>query len=318
MARITIPDLYCPLPPALSQHAEDAESGLLDWATRIGLIRDRDTLVLSRNQLGHLSGYVHPQASKEEVVIGAAWAAWLYAYDDALVESVSLGSPDDVHRTGLQARIMAALEDCGEPAFADPLVTAILDIRSAVFRVYPSWDTTAFVRDLRKYLESNHWEIADRPRGCPPRLGVYVKMRRHTSAYYPCYRLSAALSRVNLPPHIWNHVAVKQLEAMANNYGSWLNDLYSFERERAEGKSNGLVQSLRQEYGLDIAEAVARTSAMCRSEIEAYFELKSLLPAMGLPVTGELQRYLYVLESWMRGILDWHRMTPRYRPVHPG
>lgn len=312
---LAIPELYCPFPAALSKYAEAAERDAEQWAGRIGLGGGADRLNLAGNAVGHLSGYVHPWASSEDVAIGARWVTWLFAYDDALVERVRQDSQVDMRAIGsLQSRVLAAASGRSNAVDDQPLLAAIRDIRSVLLRRHPHWEPGQFVSDLTDFLHSNRWEIANSLRGSPPRLGGYLHMRRHTSSYYPCYRISGALADIRLPAEVRGHVAVRQLEIMANNYGSWLNDLYSFESEHAEGTVHNLVQVLRREYGGSVQDAVDRAAEMCRTEIESYVEMKSRLAEIGLDADGELGRYLrHVLEPWMRGILDWHKMTPRYR-----
>ncbi|MQA26011.1 MAG: hypothetical protein GEU94_11165 [Micromonosporaceae bacterium] len=321
MPTITVPKIHCPLPSAFSPHAEAAESHVAEWATRFGL--SGALLGLRKNRVGHLSAYVHPQASAEAVKVGAVWTAWLFAYDDLLVEPIRDNDDDQLARVArVQSRILAALSGSpAEPAaprkaaaeaVTGSIVAAARDIRSSILAVNPSWEPGPFIQDLSAFLCSNLWEIGNSRRGRPPRIGVYLPMRRQTSAFFPSYRVSAALASVRLPREVSNHLAVRELENMACNYGSWLNDLFSFEREQAEGGVHSLVRIVQREHGCGAQEAAEHVADMCRTEIESYLELKSRLPEMGLDVTGELKRHLALLESWMSGVVEWYQMSPRY------
>lgn len=314
---VTVPNVHCPLPKAMNPHAEAAEHFVAEWAERFHLV---DTgLALGNNRVGHLSAYVHPWASAEAVKIGAAWTTWLFAYDDLLVERPQQGDGSHLRRlAGAQEHILAALcARTAEPvpeqdAITEALTAAIRDIQSSVRRLCPTWDWTPFTDDLRRFFHANLWEIGNTVRGRSPRLGAYLPMRRHTSAFFPSYRISAALAGIRLPLDVSSHVIVKELEGMACNYGSWLNDLYSFERERAEGCVHSMVPILRQEFGYEPQEAAEHIVEMCRIEMDSYLELKSRLPEIGLGLTGELGRYLNLLEYWMSGSLYWYQMSPRY------
>lgn len=312
-----VPDIHCPLPTGVSPHADTAEHRVARWAERFRLVDNG--LALEKNRVGHLSAYVHPWASAEAVEIGAAWTTWLFAYDDLLVENVH--ERDGAHLPAVaatQERILAALGAAVAPRtsrpnqISDALVAAIRDIQAAVLRLCPTWDRTPFVEDLKRFFHANLWEIGNTQRGRPPRIGAYLAMRRHTSAFLPSYRISAALAGIQLPHDVRNHVVVEELESLAANYGSWLNDLYSFEREQAEGCVHSLVPILRREFGCEPQEAAEHVAKMCRAEIDSYLELKSRLPEIGLALTGELERYLSLLEYWMSGSLAWYRMSPRY------
>ena len=38
MERFVMPDLYCPFPPAINEHAEAVEEGIVQWALSFGLL----------------------------------------------------------------------------------------------------------------------------------------------------------------------------------------------------------------------------------------------------------------------------------------
>jgi hypothetical protein len=191
------------------------------------------------------------------------------------------------------------------------------EIRLAILRLAPGWDMSSFIRGFARYLQSNVWEATNIWRRQPPRLSTYTNMRRHTGCLFPTYELSGVLGEIRLRPEVRQHVAVRQLEIMANNYTCWLNDVFSFERERGDGQVNNLVAVLQREFDTSYQEAADRAVAMCRREMEAYLELKDRLPGLGLDLADGLDGYLEVLESWMRALFDWHHMTSRYG-VPPG
>lgn len=314
MGSITIPDLYCPIPSALNPHVSEAEEFSLTWADEFGIFpeaRARKELEMSR--LGHLSSYAYPNVSQEALHIMVAWLDWLMRYDDLWVdkrERVRRIRPGALAE--FQRRVLDVLGGGPVDAIDDPLHRAMYDIRVRLLRLRPGWDMTEFLRGFGHYLQSNLWEITNIERGQAPRPPIYVGMRRHTGCLFPTYEMSCVLADIRLDRERRSHVAIGQLEIMANNYTCWLNDIYSVEREHADGTVNNLVLSLRRQYGTTLQEAVDLAAQICRTEIESYFELKSRLPQIGLVVDDDVYRYLAVLESWMRGLLDWSRMTQRY------
>jgi 5-epi-alpha-selinene synthase len=50
------------------------------------------------------------------------------------------------------------------------------------------------------------------------------------------------------------------------------------------------------------------------SEVRAFLEAAAGLPSFG-DADGEVQRYVNMLQSWIRGHLDWATDTGRYDPL---
>ena len=311
---ITIPDFYCPVDSALNQHVDEGERFAVEWATEHGLIGDDDVWGIGPAHLGYLAGYSHPWVSLPALRIAIAWLDWLMVYDDGVTDKwVNVSKRDRRQITEFYDRTLAIMRGAidGEPD--EPLDRAMRVIRQDIAALAPNWDmTTTFLPGFAQYLQATMWEATNIWRRTPPRLSTYTNMRRHTGCLFPTYELSAVLGGITIRPEVRRHVALRQLEIMANNYTCWLNDVFSFERERDDGQVNNLVTVLRHEFGTSYQEAADRAVAMCRTEMDSYLELKDRLPSLGLAVDDDLSRYLGVLESWMRALLDWHRMTFRY------
>ncbi len=313
METITIPDFYCPVEPALNPHSAEGDRFAVEWAARFGLIGDDDSWGVGPARLGHLAGYAHPWVSLPALRIAIAWLDWLMVYDDGVLDKwVHVSKLDEPTITALQARILAIMrgETDGDPD--EPLDRGMREIRDNVRELAPDWDMSTFIHGFAQYLQANVWEATNIWRRRPPRLSTYTNMRRHTGCLFPTYELSAVLEGIRLRPAVRQHVALRQLEIMANNYTCWLNDVFSFERERVDGQVNNLVAVLRAEFDISDQAAADQAVLMCRVEADSYLELKDRLPSIGLDVDDELAKYLRVLESWMRALFDWHHMTYRY------
>jgi hypothetical protein len=320
MEPITVPDFYCPVRTALNQHVAEAEQYALDWARRFGFVGAKDTWGIGPAHLGYLASYSHPSVSYEALRIAIAWLDWLMVYDDGMFDKwVNVSKLDQATITAFHRRILDIMRGVSSGDPDDPLHQAMRDIRLTIVQLRPGWDMSSFLRGFERYLQSNLWEATNIWRHQPPHLSTYTNMRRHTGCLFPTYELSAVLGGVSPPPEARQHVALRQLEIMANNYTCWLNDVFSFERERIDGQVNNLVAVLRHEFDISYQEAANRAVVMCRVEMDSYLELKDRLPSLGLEADDDLARYLEVLESWMRALFDWHQMTFRYavRPEQP-
>jgi 5-epi-alpha-selinene synthase len=314
MDSIKVPEIPCPIPGALNSYAGEGDRYAVEWASAHGMLPDGDLYGIEAARLGHLAGYAHPRAGAEAVRIAVAWLDWLMVYDDALFDKqVNVTKLDNDRITAIHRDLLGILD--GEPVADDagPLHRGMRDLYRAMRDLAPNWDMTEFRTEFRKYFQSNLWEATNIWRTTPPHLSVYTTMRRHTGCLFAMYQLSSMLNGITLPATTADHVAVRQLEIMANNYTCWLNDVYSFERERRDGQVNNLVAVLAAEHATTYQRAAELAVEMCRIEMDSYLELKQRLPRLGLDVDESLADYLGVLESWMRALSDWHRMTARYQ-----
>jgi len=313
MARIVVPEVHNPFPSALNPDAEDADAYALEWSRRFDLLRHESETAIARARLGYLSGHVYPTASRDALRVATAWFVWLMLYDDiyldkrARVRRLEPGQVSTFHSRAIE--IMA-----GAPT-ADgdiPLLRCLADVRVGLLALEPSWDMTPFLWRFNHYLQSNYWEVANIWDDVVPRLPTYANMRRQTGSLFATYQVGRVLLGIRLDPAARAHVALEQLEIMANNYTCWLNDIHSFDREHTDGTVNNLVIVLKHQLGSTYPEALDVAASMCRTEVESYLELKARLPRLGFPIDGHAEAYLGLLESWMRGLLDWTLMTRRY------
>jgi hypothetical protein len=308
------PRVHCPFPSALNPHVQDAEAFAVEWSRRFGLTSLADESSIARAHLGFLSGHVYPGVSRDALRVGTAWFVWLMLYDDVFLDKRALVKRLDPARVmELQRRAVRVMS--GEPCPADdePLLRSLADVRAGLLRLRPDWDMRPFLLRFAHYLQSNYWEVANIWDDVTPTVPTYVQMRRQTGSLFATYQVGCVLYGIRLRDEVRDHVALEQLEIMANNYTCWQNDVYSFDREHTDGTVNNLVVVLRHQDRSSFPEALERAAEMCRREVDAYLELRDRLPRLGLTVDAHLRAYLGLLESWMRGLLDWTLKTRRYQ-----
>ncbi|MGH3159761.1 MAG: terpene synthase family protein [Streptosporangiaceae bacterium] len=310
----TDPVFYCPIRSAINPRVADAERYATQWAREQHLIAADDAWGVGPARIGYLASYANPWGSWDALKITVEWLDWLMVYDDAIVDKrINVSKLDEPTIRRLHARVIDILRGSAVTAGEEPLLRAVGAIRQSIVRLCPDWDMAEFIAGFGHYLQSNLWEATNIWSAQPAHLSAYTNMRRHTGCLFPTYRLGAAICGIFPGPEVCEHVAIQQLEIMANNYTCWLNDVYSYERELRDGQVNNLVAVLRREFECDTREAADRAVGMCRIEMDSYLELKDRLPLLGVTVDPVLEAYLDVVESWIRALFDWHKMTGRYR-----
>jgi len=118
-----------------------------------------------------------------------------------------------------------------------------------------------------------------------------------------------------VPDREWSLPAVQALRDMVAAIVGWDNDLTSMEKEVHRARERGLpavqnlVAVLAQDGGLSLGEAVQVTAAMRDHAVARFLRLRDDVAVDGSP---ELGRYANGLGQWIRGYLDYSRLSPRY------
>ena len=306
--------LECSLEARCNDARARAHHSSIAWALGLGLMAPDDGRSLARLEAARfatLAARAYPELAPEALELAADWITFLFFYDDLC----------DRHASPADAKSLRAAEDrllqlARTPGSRardeeDPLARALDSILARVSaRTGPRW-RARFGERFAEYVEGVRWERALRVRREIPSLATYRRLRPLISAVYPCLDLAALLA--GRPAHARARALVEALELMANNYISWVNDIYGVDKERVEGTTANLVLVLRHEQALSWDDAIERAIEQCNAELRAFRSLERELALLGIAGEGQLVAHVHALQSWMRGNLDWHRETARYR-----
>lgn len=297
-------------PARLNPHTLAVVDRLCRWAARHGLASDdRVRRALERAQFNVLAGYGHPDAGEEGFFLTLRWCTWLFFQDDMLCDR----KPEDGGVLGPAALaeahvgLLAALRG-DRPPRGDGLATSIHEIGREIVARGGQAALDRFVGVVEDYFWGNEWEALNRVRGEVPSVSAFVKMRLHAGAAYTAFEFWEIAEPFENPSR--DHVAARELRAMANNCISWANDLYSLRKEIHEGNPNNLALALAAEEGRGVEAAMDALVERYNLEYAAFRRLWADLTALGVP---GLDGYARRLHQWTLGNIRWSRRTLRYR-----
>lgn len=309
MRRVDGPALACDLPGAIHPHVEAARRHTERWTVELGLVDPRGrrfaTMVAARFTDLAARSYAHVTAGQLELV--SDFIAWLFFYDD-LCDGAAFDASHDPALARLEQRLIEALHH-GDVEGGDPLTRAAVDLhrRLATF-VAPGW-LDRIAGDMASYVAGVQWERALRSAGLSPALATYRQLRPLISAVPLCMAISAAC-RAPHSPALGAGPWARTLLQMANDHISWVNDVYSVERELHNGSASNLVMVLSRDHGMTIAAARDLAILECNAQVQAFVALadhaRARMPEADLA-------YVELLAQWIRGNLDWHDESRRYR-----
>ncbi len=308
---VQIPNLYCPFPPALSDHTEQVQAHLNQWMQQRYLKTETALKRFKAGKFAWTTGRAHPNAAFDDLLMVATWMSWLFMLDDWCDEAELGRQPDQLSalHNSLIAHMQYPRPICANDS---PVIAGLSEIWSWMCAHAPAGWSARFIQTFADYAGACRWEAHNRAEKRIPGLDEYLHMRRQTSALYIFFDLIEVADTVNLPVEVLEHPIVRELKCMANDGVAWFNDIVSLEKELRSNDVHNLVIILQHEYGLDLQAAVDRAGDLFNERMFAYIALEAQVPSFGAGIDTELSRYLAGLRYWVRGNIDWSYETGRY------
>jgi germacradienol/geosmin synthase len=124
----------------------------------------------------------------------------------------------------------------------------------------------------------------------------------------------------DLPKEVFASRALSALELSAQDYCTFLNDVFSYQKEiEYEGEVNNLVLVMQKFLDVDKEEAVHHVNHLMTTRMQQFEhvlaeDLPLLIEELKLEgaARAALDTYVNSLKDWMVGILEWHQISRRY------
>lgn len=306
------PPIPCPFPDRSSPHAQDAEEYVRDVARELGITGGRAHRVTHGMGLGAAAALTYPDADRERLRVAALWIAFLVLFDDDWSDLLELGDDWPQRVSQCHADVRRVLDDPWA-ADVDPLLGVLARVLRDVATIDPNWDSSGLRREIGRYLAATRWEMHLRAAGRTPDLTSYMIMRRTFSTMTVQLELDFFVCRLSLEPWVREHPAIRLADAAVADYGCVTNDLFSLEAERASGLTSNVILVLQHEFGWSLAEATAYAARICDQSLSTFDDVRTSLPALGLPESDALRRYFEHYEAFMSAAARWPARSARYR-----
>ena len=316
--------LLLPFGSAVNPNAGAVGRCNVDWAVERRIIdpgNHRQIDALRRCHFEQLAALVHRKSSADELeLITNAFTA-IFVVDDLLDSAVSdIGVSEELssHMTGF---LLAALSDeplpvlhpdlpCREQiiALANGFTEVTLRLRTIISRPRAH----IYFDEMRQYFRGCVME--SRSRRLPKSDFLdYEGVRLRCSAVFAAMEFGALVDGVDLPPELRSDPDMQAMRKATNLCVSYVNDLFSYAKEEANGEFSNLVKMHRLVYDMDLRTAMRASAAVIDVHVANYLEAEQRFLAR-VPRTPEVDGYRELMRSWMRGNFDWYDgRTDRYR-----
>ena len=300
-------ELYCPFPPEKNPWVAAAQRHSLEWALECGLVTDGPELEkLEKASLAHLEAGAFPHAPREVLTLATQWVTLFCAIDD-FVESSALGV------LGLSGYLSSALVAFRGTTHGhvEPLLKAFQDVGSRLRRLAGDAVAQEFSLELEELFAAYVWEELNRRNATHPDYAAYRIMRVTTIGLRPQFLLSEAIGPDSRPPERDARI-LRELERVACLIVGWANDIFTYQKELAQGEGHNLVAVLMRKQELPMREAFARARAIHDEEVCEFLRLQAGLAG----TTDDATRHRVAhLRHWIGGHLHWALRNGRYRPT---
>ncbi|MFD1050621.1 hypothetical protein ACFQ1S_36390, partial [Kibdelosporangium lantanae] len=123
-----------------------------------------------------------------------------------------------------------------------------------------------------------------------------------------------------IPPEIFHNRVIRELETAAQDFGCFVNDLFSYQKEiEFDGELHNIVLVIEKFMGVDRWQARDVAVKLMKARVEQFeLILANDLPAMfdelelDDDARSALTWYADNFKDWMSGIVAWHQHVDRY------
>ena len=307
---VVVPRLLVPFGTVLHPATEAARTATERWARDCGLTaRPELRARLRATAPARLAGRIAPYATLDGLLFSAAWAAWLFLFDDEYCDESDIGS-DPAAITEVTVWMLGALET-GAAAPDDVFGGALAELGTRLRALAGPVQWARFVQAVTAYFYALVWEAACRQHGTLAPLDEYIRMRRHSGAVATCLALIEPINGFALDDRAWYDPSMRAAADAVADIICWSNDIVSYRKEESQSADVlSLPTVLAHEHGLTEQQALDRCAAMLERRIAEYYAAERPLLASGNP---GLIRFAADLRHWIAGNLEWSYETGRYR-----
>ena len=261
-------------------------------------------------------GHVYPTTPLPRLKVAGLFNQWLYFLDDQYDDHPQFG--DDVGAVrALMHRSLSVLTSGRLPADPTPFDRLGQRVFKQLVAGADAYWRSRFLGNVADYLFRGSLSALEvRSQGLKLSLAEYYDLRLLDSGVLPVLDVVEYAIETAFPPSVAQHEAVIELRLRAARHIAFVNDLFSYAKERvAHGEPFNLLHILMKSEPLPFQAAVERAVRMINAEMEGFVDAESRLP-LGGELDSALTAYVDGLKGWVRGNVEFSLASPRFRTAN--
>ncbi|MCF3104869.1 hypothetical protein IPZ58_25230 [Streptomyces roseoverticillatus] len=313
-----MPQLYCPIPPAIGENAEALNEHAATWLADNRLYATPDKLTRHRkSEFGTFAARTcpHPGIPLERMKLYTEWLAFGFYYDDQFMDESTA-----TNEAATVAEAVIAMISSYTPAggTGGALVYAHTDTEHHLPVMRDLLERTAAIArpDMFERLRTHMmlwwysylYEPLVRASGHPVGLAGFCANRVYNIASLPYVTVAQIVADCLATAEDLAHPHAVLMGYLAAYEMGWCNDIHSGDHETKTNTEITHLPGVLAAQGLTLQQAMAQAAEIHDGTMRAY------LQAERAATTGNphLADYARVLRAWIRGHYDWCRDTHRY------
>ncbi|MYW02433.1 hypothetical protein [Streptomyces sp. SID3343] len=316
------PRLALPFAVRHNLHVPTVEKRLLGWARGHGLVRgDAAAERFGAARFTRFAGYIHPDASADDLYLYARFLAWEFLADDRYAQ-------DGLRSARAWERVIAHLEPVYRTGTAgrdaSPVACSLADILGRVYsHADAQWRerfTNASMATLYSVVPGN----SRRENSTCPGVDEFIRRRRIASGHAPCQLIDEFMTGGRLPPTVRDGALLAEIRTAETDVVSWTNDYYSCRKEEGAGGLDNFVLVLERAEKLDRAQAQDAVARRIQDRVADFLLARRELlgrvdESVSVGATDRVVRAcVETMHNWMAGTDAWSRESRRYRLLDAG
>ena len=308
-----------PFGVAINPDLDRARAQHSEWIEKAGLIPDTEARkVYKATDFPRLVAYTYPSASGPQLDLITNLMGWSFILDNSLDKpGILQASPENTaHALSSYRKVLYGCS-CETPDV--PLVTAWRKLLRCVHE-RSSEDLKAQHRTHWELLfEGFQREAENNARGYVPNFNEYLELRRAAGGVEICLDWAEAIGGFEVLSSVHQDPNFLRLREDADDIVSMTNDIFSVRKEYKCGNTDNVVLVLAKQEQYTWKEAIGITQDLIKKSLghfqvtEAEFLQSSCFTNLTPQNMSNALKFLDAMKHWMRGSLEWHLTSPRYK-----
>ncbi|KAI2639816.1 terpenoid synthase [Hypomontagnella submonticulosa] len=327
-----LPDLwkvFAEWPIAANPHAKRLEV-LVDSLLERIITNERKLKALKKADFARLISLWYPDAEWPELEIATAYSVWIFVWDDEVDAGDTEVSNDEELARAYYRKSLSTVhyllgldrEETGEafvePQSLHPNMALFADVgrgmRSATDRI----QRERFYRELENFMIQVGVEHGHRMRGSIPSVAKYLEIRSGSVGCAPQIAITDCMLKIRLPESIMEGAAMKALWKETVVICLILNDIYSVQKEIAQGSLFNLVPVIfknckPEKQSLDTV--THEIEVLLRESMRGFEDAATSLGEMtssDAQLNEEVKSFIKWCRYFITGVLQWSLESKRY------
>lgn len=315
-----LPDLFTPCSFPLSYHSlgDSVAASSDDWyRNAIDKFTAKDEFKLSMLMAGKLSAYVYNDSDEEHLRTSCDLMQLIFHYGDLTDDLGVMGNLTAanlmMNALWFPERYKPVLREGNTFFQTEPAISRLTrDFWKRCVEDAGVGFQTRFLENMQLFLHARNIQSRHRESKYVPSLEEYINIRRDSSGLKPLIDFLEYTLQIDLPEEVAIDPVMESLKECVNDFATWSNDIFSFNKEQACGDTYNMVVILTKTQDFSLQQAIDQVGNMCLQVLENFRKYKDVVPSWGPSIDKEVGRYVRGLENWLVACLHWSFLSGRY------